>query len=303
MQGPWQSSGDLLADRRFSFARELLARDDHAAAAELLEQALERAPDFAAAWFALGEAREKLDARAGAIDAFRRALASDTLDRLGAGVRLARLGERAIDGAMSPAYVTALFDQYAPAFDRALTQGLAYRAPALLWEAIASSLPSRQAFGAALDLGCGTGLMGAVLRPHAGRLTGVDLSPRMIAEAGRKELYDRLEVGDIGAFLERETAQYDLVTAADVFVYLPDLTPIVTGAARRLARAGLLAFTVETHAGAGVVLGEHLRYAHGEAHARAALAAAGLTLLLLAAASTRNEGAVPVPGLIVLARR
>ena len=38
-------------------------------------------------------------------------------------------------------------------------------------------------FGAMLDLGCGTGLAGAAFRPQVDRLTGVDLSPAMIAQA------------------------------------------------------------------------------------------------------------------------
>jgi predicted TPR repeat methyltransferase len=105
-------------------------------------------------------------------------------------------------------------------------------------------------------------------------------------------------------FLEHEGERAcDLIVAADAFVYLADLAPVCRAAARVLGPAGLLAFTVETHAGAGVILGEKLRYAHGAAHVRDALAHAGLDIRVLDQASTRSEGGVPVPGLIVVAQR
>jgi predicted TPR repeat methyltransferase len=44
-----------------------------------------------------------------------------------------------------------------------------------------------------------------------------------------------------------------------------------------------------------------LRYAHGAAHVREAIAAAGLELRQLTAASTRNEKGAPVAGLLVVA--
>ncbi len=66
------SSGDLIADRRYQWALDLIARGDLAGAADLLAQTAELAPGFAAAWFMLGEAREKLgdrDRRGGGLHA------------------------------------------------------------------------------------------------------------------------------------------------------------------------------------------------------------------------------------------
>src|SRR5271163_5141856 len=106
------SSGDLVADRRFDFARDLQLKGDLVAAADLLLQALELAPGFAADWFTLGEIREKLGERDAAIAAFRKAEAADPEDRHGANLRLMLLGATNLSG-MPPAYVRALFDQYA----------------------------------------------------------------------------------------------------------------------------------------------------------------------------------------------
>jgi predicted TPR repeat methyltransferase len=302
------SSGDLIADRRYDHAMALRARGDLQDAADLMDQALALAPRFASAWFALGAIRAELGDWAGAVAAFRAARDVDPQDRHGAALCLARLGAGDLADAMSPAYLRGLFDQYAPRFDDALSR-LSYRAPAVLRDAVAAACRAggrSMRFGTMLDLCCGTGLGGAAFRPSVDWLAGVDLSPGMIAQARAKGLYDRLAVADIGAFLAEEAARdaaYHLTVAADVFVYLVDLAPVIAAVARVLAPDGLFAFTVETHPGEGAILGEKLRYAHGAAHVRAAAEAAGLGLIEFAEISTRMEGGAPVPGLLVVAAK
>jgi len=117
------SSGDLVADRRFEFARDLQLKGDLAAAADLLQQATDLAPGFASAWFMLGKIREELGERDASIAAFRNAREADPEDRHGASVRLMLLGAERVS-AMPPAYVRALFDQYAPKFENALVDDL-----------------------------------------------------------------------------------------------------------------------------------------------------------------------------------
>jgi predicted TPR repeat methyltransferase len=302
------SSGDLIADRRYRFGRDLASRGDLSAAADLFAQATEAAPGFAAAWFALGETRAKLGDRTGAVAAFRKTLAHDPQDRHGAGLHLAKLTAADPKDAMSPSYVRTLFDQYAPRFDAALVEGLAYSGPGRLRDAVARArAPAAAApFAAMLDLGCGTGLAGAAFRNEVRHLTGVDLSPGMIAEARFKGIYDRLETGDLTACLEAERAarrRYDLVVAADVFVYIFDLAPVLRAVADVLSPGGLFAFTVETHDGDGVELGDKLRFRHGAAHVRTAIAAAALELRELTPAATRIESGGEVPGLLAVAAR
>ena len=298
------SSGNLIADRRFEWARDREAKGDLDGAADLLMQALEVAPGYASAWFVLGELREKLGDRAGAIAAFERAKAADPSDHHGATVHLMRLGARAT-AAMPEGYVRALFDGYAPGFDKALTEGLGYRAPELLFGAVqAAHAGARMKFGSVLDLGCGTGLAALPFRPFSDWMVGVDLSAAMLAQARGKGLYDRLIEAEVQHYLTEEAkigARYHLVLAADVFMYFDNLEPVLKSAAQVLAPVGQLAFSVETHDGDGILLRETLRYAHGEAHVQRAVAAAGLKPVSLASASTRTEKGVPVPGLIVLA--
>jgi predicted TPR repeat methyltransferase len=133
-------------------------------------------------------------------------------------------------------------------------------------------------------------------------LVGVDISPGMVEQARAKGLYDRLAVSDLLEFLAAEAgASHHLALAADVFVYCSDLAPIASAIAKVLAPGGLFAFTVETHDDPGVRLQGTLRYAHGAAHVREAIAAGGLELRQLTAASTRNEKGAPVAGLLVVA--
>src|SRR5712671_7544972 len=66
---------------------------------------------------------------------------------------------------------------------------------------------------------------------------------------------------------------------------------------------GLLAFTVETHDGDGIVLGEGLRYAHSAGYVRGSIGEAGLMLSRCEDLSARNEDNVPVPGLVVVAAK
>ena len=301
------SSGDFIADRRYKWAIDHASRGDFAGAADILGQTVELAPAFATAWFALGAIRDRLGDRAGAIAAFEKARAADPNDYHGARLQLARLGSGEAAPAMSETYVRRLFDQYAGRYDAALTERLAYRGPALLRDAVEQQMRAIGRplyFPSMLDLGCGTGLGGAAFRAIADRLVGVDLSPAMIAQAESKGLYDRLAAANLADFLIAEAGSgvdYNLVLAADVFVYLNDLTPIVAAAARVLAPGALFAFTVETHAGDGVQLLPTLRYAHGEPYIRRALTAAGLTLGSASKGAVRSEKGVPVDSLVVVA--
>jgi predicted TPR repeat methyltransferase len=143
--------------------------------------------------------------------------------------------------------VRALFDQYAPKFEKALVDDLGYRGPALLFKAV---LAVRQAvrkpafFKRAIDLGCGTGLAAAAFASEVDHFTGIDLSPRMIERAHATGLYAELEVADmVQGLRDKPDASADLVLAADAMVYLSDLTPLLREVKRVLVTGGLLAYT------------------------------------------------------------
>ncbi len=298
------SSGDMIADRRFDFARDLQLKGDLVAAADLLLQAIELAPGFASAWFTLGEIRKQLGERNAAIAAFQKAVIADPDDRHGAKLRLMLLGAEQLSD-MPRAYVRALFDQYAPKFETALVDDLGYRGPSLLFRAVLSARAAVRKpafFKRAIDLGCGTGLAATAFAKEVDEFIGIDLSPRMIERARLTGLYAELEVTEMVQGLRgRRDSSADLILAADAMVYLADLAPVLAEARRVLVASGLLAFTVETHGGGGVILGAGLRYAHGAGYVRRTIEAAGLVLSRMEGLSARNEDNVPVPGLVVVA--
>src|SRR6202042_353391 len=226
----FMSSGDMIADRRFDFARDLQLKGDLVAAADLLLQATELAPGFASAWFTLGEIREQLGECDAAVAAFRKAQAADPGDRHGASLRLMLLGAEPLAG-MPQAYVRALFDQYAPKFESALVGDLGYRGPALLFKAVlAARLAVKKPafFKRAIDLGCGTGLAASAFAKEVDHFIGIDLSPRMIEKARTTGLYAELEVADmLEGLRSKPDASANLVLAADAMVYVAELAPLL----------------------------------------------------------------------------
>jgi len=174
--------------------------------------------------------------------AFRTAEMTDPGDRNGAGLRLMRLGAATIAG-MRPTYVKALFDQYAPRFEAALVDDLDYRGPALLLAAVAVTRAAAGRpliFSRAIDLGCGTGLAARAFSAVVDEIIGIDLSPRMIERARATGLYAELDVSEIVEGLGgRPDGCADLILAADVMVYVHDMTALLREVARVLAAGGL----------------------------------------------------------------
>jgi predicted TPR repeat methyltransferase len=146
--------------------------------------------------------------------------------------------------------------------------------------------------------------MGQALRGLIDRLTGVDLSPGMIAKARERGVYDGLVVGDAAALLMREPpGVFDLIVAADSLVYLGDLAPLCAAVAAALAADGLFAFSVEAYQGDGFRLEPTMRFAHSRSYIEATARVLSLRPLLIRSASSRREAGAYVPGLICVLER
>jgi predicted TPR repeat methyltransferase len=302
----FHSSGDVIADRRAGYARMLAEGGDHAAAADLMNQALELAPNWAAGWELLGSYQEKAGDLAAAIAAWRRLEALDDMGLFGAKLKLAAHGAGSVSDGTALSYVEALFDEYAPKFEDALVGRLGYRVPEMLDDMLSAEMArlGLERFNQALDLGCGTGLMGERLRSKASFLEGVDISAAMIAETARKGVYDRLDRAELVAALNTRPSQADVITAADVFIYCGALGPVLAGVVSALQPGGLVAFSLEAHDGEEpVFLRPSLRYAHGVRATRDALAVAGLDVLRFETAVLRFDRGAPITGILVVARR
>jgi predicted TPR repeat methyltransferase/Flp pilus assembly protein TadD len=198
-------------------------------------------------------------------------------------------------------YLVAYYDQFADGYDKKLTEILDYHVPEHLHSLL---LSTGRRFSRILDLGCGTGLAGSLLRSLGDHLAGVDLAPRMLEKARARHVYDRLAQTEAVSFLERSAeGAFDLVFIADVLVYMGDLRTFFRGAAHALADGGLLAFSVETTGEADFVLLPSGRFAHRLEYI-AWLAQADFVIVETVCRSLRLEANRPVAGaLFVLQRR
>ncbi|MBM74749.1 MAG: hypothetical protein CMK59_05065 [Proteobacteria bacterium] len=158
-------------------------------------------------------------------------------------------------------YICELFDSYADTFDSHLQDKLNYQTPSLLTQL----LDSKRTFSNILDLGAGTGLVVSALQSaghYIKQATAVDLSENMLSKARAKKLYDAYHCQDILAYLNENQEKYDLIIAADVFVYFGDLSPLFQLCAQRLTSNGVLLFSTETQLEDGFSIHEDARFAH-----------------------------------------
>jgi predicted TPR repeat methyltransferase len=173
-------------------------------------------------------------------------------------------GDPAVDRS-APEYVVAHFDEFAEGFDAQLVGALGYDIPEKICAAVRDVTPSGQLYDA-IDAGCGTGLCGPLLRPLARTLGGVDLSPKMLAQAAKRGVYDTLACAELTAFLSGVPASCELVVAADVLVYFGDLARLFAAAASALKPGGLFACSTEWQAAGGYRVQPSGRFAHAPAY-------------------------------------
>ena len=112
-------------------------------------------------------------------------------------------------------------------FDEHLVGALHYQGHSFLIDRLKQL--ARRHFGAALDLGCGTGLCGPLVKPMVDHLDGVDLSHDMVARRSARGVYEQLVQGDVVEYLQTTQRRYELVLSADVFIYIGDLDPVFAG--------------------------------------------------------------------------
>jgi predicted TPR repeat methyltransferase len=223
------------------------------------DQALQFRSTYANAHQCRGNVLRVLGQASEAIIAYQRALEHGA-DAVQVNYALAALGVGAVPTTAPSGYVKELFDQYADHFDQHLLGVLGYEVPQLIERAIERHLDV--AGIDSLDLGCGTGLCGPFLRPYSLNLVGVDLSQNMLNKAHQRKLYDQLVCGELSAFLATQIETYDLIVAADVFVYIGDLSGVFCGVSRALRSNGLFCFSVETGNTEDFTLRASNRYAH-----------------------------------------
>ena len=279
---------------------EMLDRSDEAI--ECYRAAQELNPDLGFARARLGMMLAYTGRLDEAVVVFRKRLAIEP-DDAEAQHMLAACGGSDVPDRAHDAYVRKTFDVFASSFDAKL-ESLEYRAPQLIHRAMLSALPAPDKSLTVVDTGCGTGLLGELIRPFCARLTGVDLSPGMMSRAQARKVYDELVESELGSYLAAHPGEFDIVTSADTFCYIGNLDPVFESAARALRPGGWLFFSVEH----GVELQQdfllqfHGRYAHQKTYIESSLSSAGFSSVRIEQDTLRMEMSKPVPGLIVSAR-
>ena len=269
-------------------------------ASESYTKAIEIRPDYVSAHFNLGISLQKLRRFKEAEDHYRKVLENKPDDEA-ARFMLQSLGTSVMPDAAPVEHVRRIFDRCAGTFERILVKDLEYKTPELLFDRVRPHLTEEMNV---LDLGCGTGLGAEYYRPFAKRLTGVDISSKMLEKAEEKKIYDRLDVFDI---LQdwRFPQKFDLIYSSDVFVYFGNLDPILSSASSYLVTGGIIAFSLER-------LEDHIityrlfptgRYAHSPTYIRDCLTRHGLRLIEESEATIRKQSGNQVKGLLTIAKK
>lgn len=312
---------------RLTLAEALIAADKREEALEVARETAQLNPNVAVAAYGVGRALAALELLPVAIAELQRALRLDpNMDeaRFELGYAWMAAGEaekalevfeqldaevpevkKAIEQAQAiktqarsdAGYVRHLFDQFSNDYDHRMRDYLGYQAPEILRGLADMILPGATGLRI-LDLGCGTGLTGAVFRDMAAYIDGIDLSPLMIEKAKASGHYRNLAVADIEIWLNQSRSPSDLILAADTLVYLGALERVFKGAARQLSKGGHFLFTVEK-GDAPYELGPKRRWRHSADYIREAAEHCGFDVAGILDCSPRTEAGVPVPGLAV----
>ncbi len=298
------------------------------------QKAVEFAPDMAEAWNNLGVAQDEFNMTEKAPESYRKAIAlrpDYTSAHFNLGISLQKLrrfkeaekhyhkvlearpddeaaqfmlqsmGTAATPDAAPVEHVRRIFDRCAGTFEKILVKDLDYKTPDLMFHLVRPHLTEEMNI---LDLGCGTGLGAQLYRPFAKKLTGVDISPKMLEKAAEKKIYNRLEVFDI---LQDWTfpKKFDLIYSSDVFVYFGNLDTIIRSVSSYLVGGGLIAFSVERLEGSSkeYQLFPSGRYAHSRTYIQDCLKRHGLQLIEETGSDIRKESGKQVKGLLIVAKK
>jgi predicted TPR repeat methyltransferase len=269
-------------------------------AIRVLEEAYENNPDSSQIALSLGECWLKAGNVENATRIWNLALSKDTCNGE------LRYSLSSVNGASPPSrapenYVKRLFNAYAPSFDNHLNNNLQYKIPNLIRDKLIQF--DKKVFNRVLDLGCGTGLVGAALRDLYGDIDGVDLSVEMLKLCKAKGIYSDLFLDDLLNFLEHTSTSYDLVVAADVFIYTGSLDHIFHAVSDTLNRDGLFAFSIEACHADKFELQSTKRFAHSLSYIENLSQKMGFTIIEIKREVIRQEIPNNIMGFTILLQK
>ncbi len=292
-----------LGDTNYNLGMRFLAEGKVADAKFRFQLALRFKSNYYLAWYQLGNCLIAQNKPAEAMEAFRKALQLKP-DYEEARFMLALTDPHPSAKLLPHTYPVPLairvFTALAPKYeDTQLSQH--YCSPLSLFEALKPLLP-QSPVEEALDIGCGTGLLGDFLRPHAGQLIGIDVTPAMTERAIMRydsqglRIYDDVVTDDLRAYMHRlNRPLYNLIAGAGVMSYVGGLAAVFDGVGGALQPGGLFAFTTDPWPGEAYgFIRDRERFGHSEGYVRQQAQRVGLTVERIAPCklSQKEEGLV-----------
>lgn len=215
--------------------------------------------------------------------------------------------ERASDG-----YVKKHFDSFAESFDEVLAR-LDYKAPEIVAGVVDRLMEGREPVGDVIDLGCGTGLCGPLIRRHCKVLTGMDLSEGMLRKAAElkqedgSRVYDHLVEAELVTFLNEAPRDcFGMAVCVDTLCYFGRLDEMMTELQPALRPGGIMIATVERCEdleGPGYLIDQSGRYSHTIPYLERTAADAGLDFISAEEVILRKELGKNVNGYVFVVAR
>src|SRR5579871_2247850 len=224
-----------------AFAKRLKEYGNVQPAYLCMKKAVELNPTDWDAWYDLGDLCQSVGRRDEARDAFQRYFDTHPDDAELEHLLIA-LRDETPPARASDRTIQQIYKDFAWNYENRMRVDLEYKGPERLSDAVRTVIPEPSGLKI-LDLGCGSGLAGETLRPWARELIGLDLSPEMLEIAGKRNIYDRLEVGEITQWLKEGSDSFDMIASCDVVIYFGDVNALVAAARDRLKPGGLFAFS------------------------------------------------------------
>jgi predicted TPR repeat methyltransferase len=219
-------------------------------------------------------------------------------------------------------YVSSLFDGYSSRFETELVDVLQYKGHYLLYDSLLKALKriekSAESVKKIVDLGCGTGLLGAIIANDeempSVEILGVDLSQRM-TEISRErkskrgsKVYASVKNDDAANYLSTlERRSIDCVLASDVFIYIGDISKVLEETYECLISGGVIGFTIESYKGCHKDSGLRLlptgRFGHSRDYVNDVAKSKGFEVIFWEDCILRHQGGTEVRGSSVILRK
>lgn len=186
-------------------------------------------------------------------------------------------------------YIIDTFNNFSAHYDESLTRKLEYELPDIARHLFTQLSQKKTAITNTLDLGCGTGLSGIPFADFSSKLVGVDLSPEMVAQAKRKNIYNELYVNEIEEFIDQCGQSFECILALDTFPYFGSLSPLFHKIQKVAQKKCLFCFSIEKGPSYPYTLQKSGRYAHTTEYIQEILHVAGWKVKLVRDINLRKE--------------